>query len=1297
MAKKKKGGSAAKKRSSAADSSDDEQQQLNAKLSELQVADDVAEADEDEAEVSDVAPRAKSGGFAGLLLDEDEDEADESEEDDDEAPVVARGGGFADLLDMDDDDAEDQQETAAEPEPDRKQESEDDEFDVPRPAAKGKNKKQQKKQQKAGKGGKKASAGAAEDQDDLDDILAELEPAKPAAPTKAGKGKGKKGGKKGSAAAAAVEDDEDLDDILADLEPAKPAPASAAAAAPAAAAQGGKGKKGKGKKGGKAGKEEPAAGADDLDTIMAELDAPKKPVAAAAAAAPQEEEDVDGDDEEDLEAGDQKLTKAQLKRLRKRQQAQALKDDPEAQKKKERERQKQLEKERADKERQAKEAAAAAAKQPKGIAALKARLQKQREEEEALQRELEELRRQEEEEERRLIEEARVKEELRQQKIRERQARQEQLRRENQNMSKKQRAAQAKARADLEAMKRAGGYVAEAAGESTSAKKDSKDKDKDKKKTFQKKKGPGLTREEVRRAAIHAEAQRAIQEAERRAQEEAARLEELEKLARQQVLDGTAAAADAAAAGSDSDSDSDSDDASDWDAEDKPSAGAAAAAADDFGENWEDLMSTDEEAGGDNAGDDGDDSAPESWEMVDSDEERQKDEARQKKELERQRRRELRAQREKEIAARKTKLIKEEKEREQRERAARELQESTVKLQGQFAGDFMGSSSVDKDGETHELRSPICCILGHVDTGKTRLCDKLRSSKVGEREAGGITQQIGATYFPQSALREKAAGVDPDLKIDIPGLLLIDTPGHASFTNLRSRGSDLCDIAILVVDITAGLQVQTLESLRLLRDRRTPFVVAMNKIDRCYGWNATPWAPTQQTLAKQPRHTQQEFERRSNDLVVQLAEQGLSAQLYWNNNDPRRVVNIVPTSAMTGEGIPDLLNLIVKLTQTRMSKRIHLNLHKLECTVLEVKKVQGLGTTIDVILVNGVLHEGDTIVLCGGVHGAIVTQIRSLLTPQPMHEIRVKGEYIQHKQVKAAMGIKITAHGLENAVAGSSLFVLGPKDDVEDLKDQVQNDYGGVLSRISSDGEGVFVQASTLGSLEALLDFLKDMKIPVAGISMGDIQKKDVLRAAVMRERRPEYACILGFDVKVAGDAQEQAEQHQVRLFTADVIYHLFDMCTEYMTEMRDQKRAAVKEIIVFPAILRILPECIFRDRDPLVLGCIVEAGFLRTGTPVCVVRGGETLKLGVVDSLQVDKKDVLEVKKGKEVCIRIAPPLNARVRHPHYGRHFDKDNLIMSELSRASIDALKDNFRDDLTKEDWLTVVKIKKALSIA
>lgn len=335
------------------------------------------------------------------------------------------------------------------------------------------------------------------------------------------------------------------------------------------------------------------------------------------------------------------------------------------------------------------------------------------------------------------------------------------------------------------------------------------------------------------------------------------------------------------------------------------------------------------------------------------------------------------------------------------------------------------------------LRSPICCILGHVDTGKTKLLDKIRSTNVQEGEAGGITQQIGATYFPVDALKKKTAVVNKDGKFEfkIPGLLVIDTPGHESFTNLRSRGSSLCNIAILVVDIMHGLEPQTIESIRLLREKKTPFIVALNKIDRLYGWKKIDNNGFKESLSFQGKAVQSEFRDRLEKTKLAFAEQGFNSELFYENKSLAKNVSLVPTSAHTGEGIPDMIRLITSLTQERMTNSL-MYLSEVEATVLEVKVVEGLGTTIDVILSNGVLREGDRIVLCG-TQGAICTNIRALLTPAEMKELRVKSQYVHNKEIKAAMGVKISADGLENAIAGSRLMVVGPDDDEEDLEEEV--------------------------------------------------------------------------------------------------------------------------------------------------------------------------------------------------------------------------------------------------------------------
>lgn len=499
------------------------------------------------------------------------------------------------------------------------------------------------------------------------------------------------------------------------------------------------------------------------------------------------------------------------------------------------------------------------------------------------------------------------------------------------------------------------------------------------------------------------------------------------------------------------------------------------------------------------------------------------------------------------------------------------------------------------------LRSPICCILGHVDTGKTKLLDKIRQTNVQEGEAGGITQQIGATYFPVDALKTKTAVVNKDGKFDfkIPGLLIIDTPGHESFSNLRSRGSSLCNIAILVVDIMHGLEPQTLESMRLLRDRRTPFIVALNKIDRLYGWKKIDNNGFQESLAMQNKGVQNEFRTRLDRTKLLFAEQGFNSEVFYENKSMSRNVSLVPTSAHTGEGIPDMLKLLTSLTQERMTNAL-MYLSEIECTVLEVKVIEGLGTTIDVVLSNGILREGDRIVLCG-LNGPIATNIRALLTPAPLKELRLKSQYVHNKECKASLGVKIAANDLEQAIAGSRLMVVGPDDDEEDIEEEVMSDLENLLSKVSKDQRGVSVQASTLGSLEALLEFLRVSKIPVANISIGPVYKRDVMMAGTMLEKAKEFAVMLCFDVKVDKEASAYAEDVGVKIFTADIIYHLFDDFTKHMAELTEQRKEESKLLAVFPCVLK--PVAVFNKKDPIVIGVDVLEGSLRMHAPLAAIK----------------------------------------------------------------------------------------------
>ncbi|XP_062514621.1 eukaryotic translation initiation factor 5B-like [Corticium candelabrum] len=599
----------------------------------------------------------------------------------------------------------------------------------------------------------------------------------------------------------------------------------------------------------------------------------------------------------------------------------------------------------------------------------------------------------------------------------------------------------------------------------------------------------------------------------------------------------------------------------------------------------------------------------------------------------------------------------------------------------------------EKNRSKDRLRAPVVCVLGHVDTGKTKILDKLRNTKVQDGEAGGITQQIGATNIPADSLRDMTKHIKEFSKADIllPGLLIIDTPGHESFSNLRTRGSSLCDIAILVVDIMHGLEPQTLESLSLLKQKKTPFIVALNKIDRLYEWLRNPHQSVTNTIKKQKAHTQEEFRERAQEVMLQFSENGMNTALFYENKDPRTYVSLVPTSAISGDGMGDLIGHIVELSQKMLAPRLAYS-DELQCHVMEVKVIGGLGTTIDVILVNGTLNEGDTLILCS-LDGPYVTQARALLMPQPLKELRVKNAWVNHKQIMAAQGVKLCGKDLERTLAGTQVLVAQQPDEIEVLKEELQAAMSEELKSIKLSEKGVYVQASTLGSLEALLEFLKTSKIPYSGVNIGPIHKKDIMKASAMLEHDEQYAVVLAFDVRVERDAQEMAESLKVKIFTADIIYHLFDQFTAYREEYKQRKQEEYRHIAVFPCKLRILPNCIFNTRDPIVVGVYVEAGILRSGAPLSVP-SREYRDLGIVSSIEANHKPKESARAGEEVCIKIEPLPGSTPEL--YGRHFTHEDLLVSRISRESIDAVKNYFRDDMQKSDWHLMVELKKTFKI-
>lgn len=587
----------------------------------------------------------------------------------------------------------------------------------------------------------------------------------------------------------------------------------------------------------------------------------------------------------------------------------------------------------------------------------------------------------------------------------------------------------------------------------------------------------------------------------------------------------------------------------------------------------------------------------------------------------------------------------------------------------------------------HTKRSPIVCVMGHVDTGKTKLLDKIRRTNVQDREAGGITQQIGATFFPRDALHTQICKVDSHFDLLVPGLLVIDTPGHESFNNLRSRGSSLCDLAVVVIDIMHGLEAQTVESLKMLETLHCPYIVALNKIDMLYRWSSEQYACSREAVERQEESVQDHFKKRLAEVTLQLNEQGLNASLYWNSSESDDdCVMMVPTSAHTGEGIPDILFTLCKFAQTSLSANLELK-EELHCTVMEVKNVDGLGTIIDVILVTGTLSVGDNIVVAG-MDGPILTTVRAVLTPQPMKEMRVKSDYVHNTSVSESTGVRLSAPGLEKAVCGSEVRVVREGTDIQELKQAVQSDYKSILNTFEKQSAGVFVKASTQGSLEALLTFLNEMNIPVCEMGIGEVHKKDVKQAATMKEKkRPEYALILAFDVKINAEARKEAKHDGVQIFTADIIYHLLDQFKLHLEKVGVTDKPALE--VIFPSLLQVVSRC-----DTKSIKCEVLQGHLRTGTPLCYLASdgpeGNAISVGRVVEIQKDRQVVNFAYANDRVCVRVEGSSGAQSAELTFGVH----DQLCSHVTQASIETLREHYKGEMRHADWALLDKLRKVL---
>ena len=555
-------------------------------------------------------------------------------------------------------------------------------------------------------------------------------------------------------------------------------------------------------------------------------------------------------------------------------------------------------------------------------------------------------------------------------------------------------------------------------------------------------------------------------------------------------------------------------------------------------------------------------------------------------------------------------------------------------------------------------RQILVTVVGHVDHGKTSILDKIRGTAVTEGEAGLITQAIGASIIPFATIKRVCGKLLDALNLDItiPGILAIDTPGHAAFTSLRKRGGNLADIAIVVVDIKEGFKPQTEEAIEFLKESKTPFIIAANKVDLLGNWK-TQEMPILQSIAAQTPEVQKVFEGKMYEIVGQLHEKfQMNAERFDRVSDYSKQVAIVPVSAKTGEGMPELLMVLTGMAQKYLEQSLKYDIDgPAKGTVLEVKEEKGLGKTMDVIIYDGTLNVNDQIVI-GNIGEPIVAKVKAMFEPAPLADMRAKkAKFKSIKSVSAATGIKVSAPGAEDAIAGMPLLAV--KGDLEKAKEEIQKDVDEIL--VETEKDGIIAKADSLGSLEAMRNMLKERNIPIRKALIGDITKKDLIDADAMKEKDPFMAVVLGFNVNLPEDLKSE----NTKVITSPIIYELIEKFEKWQEAEKKRQEAKALENLVQPCRIEILKGYVFRQSNPAVVGVHVVEGELKTETPLMKDDG---TRLASVKSIQAEQKSVVKAEKGKEVAISL-PGLTV-------GRQIEEGDILLSDIPEQDFRQFKEH-----------------------
>ena len=588
------------------------------------------------------------------------------------------------------------------------------------------------------------------------------------------------------------------------------------------------------------------------------------------------------------------------------------------------------------------------------------------------------------------------------------------------------------------------------------------------------------------------------------------------------------------------------------------------------------------------------------------------------------------------------------------------------------------------------IRQPIVSVLGHVDSGKTSLLDKVRGTGVQGREAGGITQHIGASFLPVETIQKICGPLYEKLsKVEhqIPGILVIDTPGHEIFTNLRSRGGSAADIAILVVDANRGFQPQTNESLKILESRKVPFVVALNKTDMVSGWKNTETQFISQAIKEQNVEVQNFLDEKIYNVVTALSVLGYQSEAFYRIDDYKKEIAIVPVSAKTGIGIPELFAVLVGLTQQYLKEKLNQEEKSNRGIILEVNDEVGLGPTANMILIDGQMRKEDSIIAAKR-DSVIVTKPKALLLPKPLDEMRdPRDKFKPVEYIQAAAGVKIASPDLDGVLPGSTLYAVSDDAEIEHFKKIIEDEMQSVF--ISTETKGVILKCDAIGSLEAITEMLRRQQIPISKADIGPVTRRDIIEAMAIKENDRHLGVILAFNVKVLQDAETEADNNHIKVFTDKIIYSLIDTYTQWVDDDKaDEENSVFKELTPISKFT-FLKGFVFRNNNPAVFGIRVDVGQLRQKIPFMNKTGK---KIGIIHQLQHDGKTVSMAKTGQEVA--------CSVQNITIGRQIVEENVFYTLPSSSDAKQLVKRFMHKLSSEetDVLNeIIEIQRAIDPA